>query len=119
MNYFINLKGGMNIRRTPEVLATNIIRQLPAGTRVEGDELSADGKWLKVLLIGANQTTEPTWIATYTTSGKLETNPVVDPGLAVQVEISFMNASPVQITIDGVPVGQEQYNGTIKISPVG
>ena len=119
MNYFIDLKGGMNIRRTPEVLATNIIRQLPAGTRVEGDELSADGKWLKVLLIGADQTTELTWIATYTTSGKLETNPIVDPGLAVQVEISFVSASPVSITLNGVPVGQEQYSGTIVISPAG
>ena len=118
MNYFIDLTGGMNIRRTP-MLADNVIRQLTAGTRVEGDELDSTGKWLKVLIIDGVQTTEPTYIATYTTNGILKTNPVVEPGLAVQVAISFISASPVQITSDGVPVGQEQYNGTIKISPVG
>lgn len=97
MNYFIDLKGGMNIRRTPEVLTTNIIRQLPVGTRVEGDELSADGKWLKVLLIGAIQTAEPTWIATYTTSGKLETNPELPPLIPFPVALNILADSPMRI----------------------
>lgn len=121
MNYYIDLTGAMNIRKTADPNGV-WIQTLPAGTRVEGDRLFKDAAgrdWLEVLLIGAVQTTQPTFIATYTSNGVLKTNPVVDPGLAVQVEISFMSASPVQITIDGVPVGQEQYNGTIKISPVG
>ena len=121
MNFYIDLTGAMNIRKTADPNGV-WIQTLPAGTRVEGDELfkdAANRDWLKVLLIGAVQTTQPTYIATYTTSGKLETNPVVDPGLAVQVEISFVSASPVSITLNGVPVGQEQYSGTIVIAPVG
>ncbi len=109
MNYYIDLTGNMNIRKSPDPNGV-WIQTLPAGTRVEGDELfkdAANRDWLKVLLIGAVQTTQPTFIATYTSNGVLKTNPVVDPGLAVQVEISFMSASHVQNTIDGVPLGQE------------
>lgn len=122
MDYFMKLTGGMNIRRSADPNG-EWIATLPAGVKVEGDELfkdAANRDWLKVLMMDGVPTTQPAYIATYTTNGKLETYPPpVDPGLAVQVEISFMSASPVQITIDGVPVGQEQYNGTIKISPVG
>jgi hypothetical protein len=119
MNYSILLTGNMNARRTPDSSINNIIRQLPAGTRVEGDELSADSRWLNVLIIDGMQVNEPTWIATYTTSGKLVTNPPVDPGLAVQVELSFVSASPVSITLNGVPVGQELYTGSIILTPKG
>ena len=99
MNYFIDLTGGMNIRRTP-MLADNVIRQLTAGTRVEGDELDSTGKWLKVLIIDGVQTTEPTYLATYTTSGKLVTNPppvVVDP-LSFQVGLNIVADSPLRLS---------------------
>jgi hypothetical protein len=122
MNYYMILTGGMNARREPDPTKNNVIETLPAGTRVEGDALvkSPDGRdWLSILLIDGRQVVEPAFIATYTTNGKLETNPPVDPGLAVQVEISFVSASPVSITLNGVPVGQEQYSGTIVISPAG
>lgn len=123
MKYFMRLTGNMNIRETADPNG-KWIKTLSTGTLVEGDELfkdAANRDWLKVLMIDGVAITDPTYIATYTTSGKLETYPFppVDPGLAVQVEISFMSKSPVQITIDGVPVGQDQYNGTIIIAPVG
>ena len=121
MNYYMDLSGGMNIRETPSPNGV-LINTLPAGTRVEGDELfkdAANRDWLKVLLIGAVQTTQPTYIATYTSNGVLKSNPIVPPSLAVQVELTFVSETPVKITLNGVPVGQEQYNGVIVIAPVG
>ena len=121
MKYYMDLSGGMNIRETPSPNGV-LIKTLPAGTRVEGDGLfkdAANRDWLKVLLIGAEQTTQPTYIATYTSNGVLKSNPIVPPSLAVQVELTFVSETPVSITLNGVPVGQEQYSGTIVIAPVG
>lgn len=122
MNFFMDLVGGMNARRDPDATKNNVIKIIPAGTRVEGDLIvkSADGKdWLNVLLIDGLQVGEPTFMAAYTTSGVLKSNSIVPPGLAVQVELTFVSESPVSITLNGVPVGQEQYNGVIVIAPVG
>ena len=98
MNYSMTLMGNMNARRLPSTTGT-IIKVLPAGTIAEGDVLSADGKWLDVLMINGMQVTEPTFLATYTTSGKLVTNPppvVVDP-LPFQVGLNIIADSPVRI----------------------
>jgi len=102
MNYYIDLTGNMNLRETPSPNGV-LIKTLPAGTHVEGDELfkdAANRDWLKVLLIGAAQTTQPTYIATYTTSGKLVTNPppvVVDP-LPFQVGLNIVADSPLRLS---------------------
>ena len=91
MNYSMTLTGGMNARRLPST-AGAIIKVLPAGTIAEGDALSADGKWLTVLMINGVQVSEPTYLATYTTNGKLVTNPppvVVDP-LPFQVGLTSL-----------------------------
>ena len=98
MNYSMTLTGNMNARRLPSTTGT-IIKVLPAGTIAEGDVLSADGKWLDVLMINGMQVAEPTFLATYTTSGKLVTNPppvVVDP-LPFQVGLNIIADSPVRI----------------------
>ena len=61
MNYYMDLTGGMNIRKTADPNGV-WIQTLPAGTRVEGDRLFKDAAgrdWLEVLLIGAVQTTQP------------------------------------------------------------
>ena len=118
MNYSMKLTGNMNARREP-IVGNNVIGLVYAGSIAEGDSLSPDGKWLNVLMIDGQQQTTPTWLATYTTSGTLVTNPPVDPGLAVQVELSFISASPVTVTINGVPVGQELYTGSIILTPKG
>ena len=101
MNYYIDLAGAMNIRKTADPNGV-WIQTLPAGTRVEGDELfkdAANRDWLKVLLIGAAQTTQPTYIACYTTSGKLVTNPIppTDP-LPFQVGLNISADSPLQLS---------------------
>ena len=105
MNYSMTLTGGMNARRLPSTTGA-IIKVLPAGTIAEGDVLSADGKWLDVLMINGTQVSEPTFLATYTTNGKLVTNPppvVVDP-LPFQVGLNIIADSPVRlvrIELDG------------------
>lgn len=118
MNYSMTLTGNMNLRSTASATGT-ILKVVPVGTILEGDVLSADGNWLTVLMMNGVQTTVPTHVATYTTSGKLVTNPVVPPSMAVQVEITFASETPVKITLNGVPVGQGEYTGTIVIAPVG
>ena len=107
MNYSMTLTGGMNARRDAKVIGykmtdipNNIIGLLPAGTIAEGDALSADGKWLTVLMIDGLQVSEPTYLATYTTSGKLVTNPppvVVDP-LPFQVGLNIVADSPLRLS---------------------
>jgi hypothetical protein len=100
MNYYIDLTGNMNIRQTPDPNGV-LIATLAKGTRVEGDELfkdAANRDWLKVLLIGAVQTTQPTFIATYTTSGVLKTNPVVPDPLPFQVGLNIIADSPLQLS---------------------
>ena len=99
MNYSMKLTGGMNARRLPSTTGA-IIKVLPAGTIAEGDALSADSKWLTVLMIDGLQVSEPTYLATYTTSGKLVTNPppvVVDP-LSFQVGLNIVADSPLQLS---------------------
>ena len=106
MNYYIDLTGNMNIRKTADPNGV-WIDTLPKDTRVEGDELfkdAANRDWLKVLLIGAVQTVQPTFIATYTTSGVLKTNPVVPDPLPFQVGLNIVADSPVRlvrIELDG------------------
>lgn len=112
MNYYIDLKGGMNIRRTP-MLADNVISQLPAGTRVEGDELDTTGKWLKVLLIDGVQTTEPTHIATYTTSGVLVTNPAPVEYPDFVYDASTESEWPIEVFHNDVSIGV--FEGTIRV----
>ena len=100
MNYYIDLSGAMNIRKTADPDGA-WIATLPKYTRVEGDELFKDAAgrdWLKVLLIGAVQTTQPTFIATYTTSGVLKTNPVVPDPLPFQVGLNIVADSPLQLS---------------------
>jgi len=99
MNYSITLTGGMNARRLPSTTGT-IIKVLPAGTIAEGDALSADGKWLTVEIIDGLQVTEVTYLATYTTSGKLVTNPppIVVPPLPFQVGLNIKADSPLQLS---------------------
>jgi len=100
MNYYIDLTGNMNIRKTADPNGV-WIDTLPKDTRVEGDELfkdAANRDWLKVLLIGAVQTTQPTFIATYTTSGVLKTNPVVPDPLPFQVGLNIVADSPLQLS---------------------
>ena len=106
MNYSMTLTGGMNARRDPKVIGykmtdipNNIIGLLPAGTIAEGDTLSADGKWLTVLMIDGVQVTEATYLATYTTSGKLVTNPLPPPDpLPFQVGLNIVADSPLQLS---------------------
>ena len=100
MNYYMDLAGAMNIRKTADPNGV-WIQTLPAGTRVEGDRLFKDAvgrDWLEVLLIGAVQTTQPTFIATYTTSGVLKTNPVVPDPLPFQVGLNIIADSPLQLS---------------------
>lgn len=100
MNYYIDLAGNMNIRKTADPNGV-WIQTLPAGTRVEGDELfkdAANRDWLKVLLIGAVQTVQPTFIATYTSNGVLKTNPVVPDPLPFQVGLNIVADSPLQLS---------------------
>ena len=106
MNYSMILTGGMNARRDAKVIGykmtdipNNIIGLLPAGTIAEGDALSADGKWLTVLMIDGLQVSEPTYLATYTTSGKLVTNPTppADP-LPFQVGLNIVADSPLRLS---------------------
>ena len=102
MNYYIDLKGNMNIRETPSPNGV-LIKMISAGTRVEGDELfkdAANRDWLKVLLIDGMQTTQATYVATYTTSGVLVTNPppvVVNP-LPFQVGLRIVADSPLRLS---------------------
>ena len=102
MNYYMDLAGNMNIRHAPDPNGI-WIATLPKGTRVEGDELfkdAANRDWLKVLLIGAVQTTQPTYIACYTTSGVLKSNtpPIIDPALPFQVGLNIIADSPLQLS---------------------
>ena len=100
MNYYMDLAGAMNIRKTADPNGV-WIQTLPAGTRVEGDRLFKDAvgrDWLEVLLIGAVQTTQPIFIATYTTSGVLKTNPVVPDPLPFQVGLNIIADSPLQLS---------------------
>ena len=108
MNYSITLTGEMNARRDAKIIGykmtdipNNIIGILPVGARAEGDALSADGKWLNVLLIDGLQVTEPTYLATYTTSGKLVTNPppdIIIP-LPFQVGLNIVADSPLRLSL--------------------
>ena len=98
MNYSMTLTGGMNARRLPSTTGA-IIKVLPAGTIAEGDTLSADGKWLTVLMIDGVQVTEATYLATYTTSGVLVTNPLPPPDpLPFQVGLNIIADSPLQLS---------------------
>ena len=100
MNHYIDLTGNMNIRKTADPNGV-WIATLPAGTRVEGDRLFKDAAgrdWLEVLLIGAVQTVQPTFIATYTTNGVLKTNPVVPDPLPFQVGLNIVADSPLQLS---------------------
>jgi len=97
MIYSMTLTGGMNARRAPSTTGA-IIKVLPAGTIAEGDVLSADGKWLTVLMIDGVQVTEPTFLATYTTSGKLVTNPLPPEPLPFQVGLNIVADSPLQLS---------------------
>lgn len=102
MNYYIELTGNMNIRETPDPNG-KLIATLPKGTRLEGDELVKDAvqrDWLNVLLVNGQQPSTPTYIATYTTNGKLITNPppvVVDP-LPFQVGLRIVADSPLKLS---------------------
>ena len=101
MNYYIDLAGAMNIRKTPDPNGV-WIDTLPKDTRVEGDELFKDAAgrdWLRVLLISAVQTTEPTFIATYTSNGVLKTTPPppADP-LPFQVGLNIVADSPLRLS---------------------
>jgi len=98
MIYSMTLTGGMNARRLPSTTGT-IIKVLPASTIAEGDALSTDGKWLTVLMIDGLQVSEPTYLATYTTSGKLVTNPTppADP-LPFQVGLNIVADSPLRLS---------------------
>ncbi len=102
MNYYMDLIGNMNIRETPDPNG-KLIATLIKGTRLEGDELfkdAANRDWLKVLLIDGKQPTIFPYVATYTTSGKLITNPppvVVDP-LPFQVGLNIVADSPLQLS---------------------
>ncbi len=100
MNYYIDLTGNMNIRKTADPNGV-LIATLTKGTRVEGDRLFKDAAgrdWLEVLLIGAVQTTQPTFIATYTSNGVLKTNPVVPDPLPFQVGLNIVADSPLQLS---------------------
>jgi len=102
MNYYMDLTGNMNIRKTADPNGV-LIATLPKGTRVEGDELVKDAAqrdWLKVLLVNGQQPSTLTFIATYTSNGKLITNPppvVVDP-LPFQVGLNIVADSPLQLS---------------------
>lgn len=106
MNFYIDLTGAMNIRKTADPNGV-LIATLAKGTRVEGDRLFKDAAgrdWLEVLLIGAVQTVQPTFIATYTTSGMLVTNPIPPEPLPFQVGLNIVADSPVRlirIELDG------------------
>jgi len=108
MNYYMDLVGAMNIRQAPDPNGIWLAK-LPIGTRVEGDQLFKDAagrNWLEVLLIDAIQTTQRTYIATYTTSGVLKANtpPIIDPALPFKVGLNIIADSPVRlvrIELDG------------------
>lgn len=102
MNYYMELTGNMNIRKTADPNGV-WIATLPVGTRVEGDELfkdAANRDWLKVLLIDGKQPAVSPYIATYTTSGKLVTNPppVVPDPLPFQVGLRIVADSPLRLS---------------------
>jgi len=102
MNYYMDLTGNMNIRETPDPNG-KLIATLTKGTRLEGDELfkdAANRDWLKVLLVDGQQPSTPTFIATYTSNGKLITTPppvVVDP-LPFQVGLRIVADSPLRLS---------------------
>ena len=126
MNYSITLTGGMNARRDAKVIGykmtdtpNNIIALLPAGTIAEGDALSADGKWLDVLMINGMQVAEPTFLATYTTNGKLITNlppAPIEPNIEVKVTLFDDWTGQVDTVVNSVVVST--WTGRIK-PPVG
>ena len=100
MIFYIDLAGAMNIRKTADPNGV-LIATLAKGTRVEGDRLFKDAAgrdWLEVLLIGAVQTVQPTFIATYTSNGVLKTNPVVPDPLPFQVGLNIVADSPLQLS---------------------
>jgi len=100
MDYYMDLTGAMNIRKTADPNGI-LIATLAKGTRVEGGRLFKDAAgrdWLEVLLIGAVQTTQPTFIATYTSNGVLKTNPVVPDPLPFQVGLNIVADSPLQLS---------------------
>ena len=118
MNYSMTLTGGMNARRLPSTTGT-IIKVLPAGTIAEGDVLSADGKWLDVLMINGMQVAEPTFLATYTTNGKLITNlppAPIEPNIEVKVTLFDDWTGQVDTVVNSVVVST--WTGRIK-PPVG
>ena len=51
-----------------------------------------------MLFRSAVQTVQPTFIATYTTSGVLKTNPVVSDPLPFQVGLNIVADSPLQLS---------------------
>ena len=91
----------MNIRETPDPNG-KLIATLPKGTRLEGDELfkdAANRDWLKVLLIDGKQPAISPYVATYTTSGKLVTNPLPPPDpFPFQVGLNITADSPLQLS---------------------
>lgn len=97
----MDLTGNMNIRETPDPNG-KLIATLPKGTRLEGDELfkdAANRDWLKVLLIDGKQPAISPYVATYTTSGKLVTNPLPPPDpLPFQVGLNITADSPLQLS---------------------
>ena len=100
MNYYMDLAGAMNIRKTADPNGV-LIATLPKGTRVEGDELVKDAAqrdWLKVLLVDGKQPSTLTFIATYTSNGVLKTNPVVPDPLPFQVGLNIVADSPLQLS---------------------
>ena len=112
MNYSMTLTGGMNARRLPST-AGAIIKVLPAGTIAEGDVLSADGKWLRVLMIDGMQVSEPTYLATYTTSGKLVTNPPPPVYPDFVYDASTESEWPIEVFHNDVSIGV--FNGVIRV----
>ena len=112
MNYSMTLTGGMNARRAPSTTGA-IIKVLPAGTITEGDALSADGKWLTVLIIDGLQVSEPTYLATYTTSGKLVTNPPPPVYPDFVYDASTESEWPIEVFHNDVSIGV--FNGVIRV----
>lgn len=133
MNFEITTIQGMNLRANHGT-NSKIVGSLISNIKVEGDviwtaevadptnNVRVGDVWLKALLVDNLQPTTETWMAVIHNGqhfGTLITNPVVDPGLAVRVEISFISELPVGITLNGVPIGEGEYSGTIVIKPVG
>lgn len=107
----------INLRTTPSLSGVDI-GDFARGQVAEGDELvlSADGKqWLNVLMIDGVLTTVPTYAAAWLCT--VTENPAVPPNPTVQVDLTFVSATPITIVANGIPVGT--YTGTIELVASG